>query len=52
MQDNKGWDFLEVFADVNENYIYQASKPWRENKTIVFRKYMRLQKSLESMTKF
>lgn len=24
MQDNKGWDFLEVFADVNENYIYQA----------------------------
>lgn len=41
MQDNKGWDFLEVFADVNENYIYQASKPWRENKTIVFRKYMR-----------
>lgn len=41
MQDNKGWDFLEVFADVNENYIYQASKSWRENKTMVFRKYMR-----------
>lgn len=41
MQDNKGWDFLEVFADINENYIYQVSKPWRENKIMAFRKYMR-----------
>ena len=34
MQNNKGWDFLTTFADINDNYIYQASKPWKENKIV------------------
>ena len=27
MRDNKGWDFLTVFEDIDEKYIYQAAKP-------------------------
>ena len=23
MQNNKGWDFLTTFADINDNYIYR-----------------------------
>ena len=30
MRDNKGWDFLTVFEDIDEKYIYQAAKPWKE----------------------
>lgn len=37
MQNNKGWDFLTTFADINDNYIYQASKPWKENKIKTFK---------------
>ena len=37
MQNNKGWDFLTTFADINDNYIYQASKPWKENRIKTFK---------------
>lgn len=40
MRDSKGWDFLTVFEDIDENYIYQAARPWKENKIIRFRRYM------------
>ena len=29
MRDNKGWDFLTAFEDIDEKYIYQAAKPWK-----------------------
>ena len=41
MQNNKGWDFLTTFADINDNYIYQASKPWKENKIVIVQHYIR-----------
>ena len=25
MRDNKGWDFLTAFEDIDEKYIYQAA---------------------------
>ena len=34
MRDNKGWDFLTAFEDIDEKYIYQAAKPWKENKIV------------------
>lgn len=26
MRDNKGWDFLTAFEDIDEKYIYQAAE--------------------------
>ena len=34
MRDNKGWDFLTAFEDIDEKYIDQAAKPWKENKIV------------------
>lgn len=42
MRDSKGWAFLTVFEDINEKYIYQAAKPWKENKIIRVRRYIRV----------
>ena len=41
MQNNKGWDFLTVFEDIDEKYIYQAAKPWKENKIVIVQHYIR-----------
>ena len=42
MRDNKGWDFLTVFEDIDEKYIYQAAKPWKENKIVRVKRYIRV----------
>ena len=42
MRDNKGWDFLTVFEDIDEKYIYQAAKPWKENKIVRVKHYIRV----------
>ena len=41
MRNNKGWDFLTAFEDIDEKYIYQAAKPWKENKIIKIQHYIR-----------
>ena len=41
MRDNKGWDFLTAFEDIDEKYIYQAAKPWKENKIVIVQHYIR-----------
>lgn len=42
MRDNKGWDFLTAFEDIDEKYIYQAAKPWKENKIVRVKRYIRV----------
>ena len=42
MRDNKGWDFLTVFEDIDEKYIYQAAKPWKENKIVRVKHYIQI----------
>lgn len=42
MRDNKGWDFLTVFEDIDEKYIYQAAKPWKETKIVRVKHYIRV----------
>ena len=42
MRDNKGWDFLTAFEDIDEKYIYQAAKPWKENKIVRVKHYIRV----------
>ena len=32
MKESKGWEFLTAFEEIDEKYIYQAAKPWKENK--------------------
>mgnify|MGYP000428080617 CR=1 FL=1 len=34
MKESKGWEFLTAFEEIDEKYIYQAAKPWKENKIV------------------
>ena len=42
MSDSKGWKFLTAFEDIDEKYIYQAAKPWKENKIVIVQRYIRV----------
>lgn len=33
MRDNKGWDFLTAFEDIDEKYIYQAANRGKKIKS-------------------
>ena len=35
MKESKGWEFLTAFEEIDEKYIYQAAKPWKENKIVI-----------------
>ena len=37
MKESKGWEFLTAFEEIDEKYIYQAAKPWKENKIKTFK---------------
>lgn len=41
MKESKGWEFLTAFEEIDEKYIYQAAKPWKENKIVIVRHYIR-----------
>ncbi|MFR7390820.1 MAG: hypothetical protein ACLUTU_19140 [Blautia faecis] len=42
MKESKGWEFLTAFEDIDEKYIYQAAKPWKENKIVIVQHYIRV----------
>ena len=37
MKESKGWEFLTAFEEIDEKYIYQAAKPWKENKIVIIK---------------
>ena len=41
MKESKGWEFLTAFEEIDEKYIYQAAKPWKENKIVIVQHYIR-----------
>ena len=42
MKESKGWEFLTAFEEIDEKYIYQAAKPWKENKIVIVQHYIRV----------
>ena len=42
MKESKGWEFLTAFEEIDEKYIYQAAKPWKENKIVRVKRYIRV----------
>ena len=42
MKESKGQEFLTAFEEIDEKYIYQAAKPWKENKIVRVKRYIRV----------